>query len=158
MQQTKLRAGQWRGSIYVAGCDSRCYGTLTLVFNIGVGGCLCIWQLVPVGTYPLLFRQLNHVLLQSLTFLVLLLVVFCSHVQPQLQVLHLPLQLCYKSWICFLLRFGLLTQNMTTRADEIPNTVKGPTVEVLCNYIERKVGAYKCNPKQRTDARTGRDR
>ena len=58
-----------------------------------VGDKYTVCWLVSCGTYPLLFRESEHLFLQSLTFLVFLLVVFCSHVQPQLQVLNFSLQL-----------------------------------------------------------------
>lgn len=91
------------------------------------------------GTYPLLLRQPQHLLLQPLAFLVLVLVVLGGHVQPQLQVLHLPLQLGHHSRVCgFLLRLGLLRRESqpTTAAaaaagDQTHGAAKGPKVTAM---------------------------
>lgn len=73
--------------------QAKCYRNRICSFTC-LGAMYTVCQLVSGGTYPLLLRELKHLFLQSLTFLVFLLVVFCSHVQPHLQVLHLSLQLC----------------------------------------------------------------
>lgn len=68
-----------------------------------------------VNTYPLLLWQSLHLLLQPLAFLVFFLVVLSGHVQPKLQVLHLPLQLCHHRRVAsFLLR---LRFNDKSRSD-----------------------------------------
>lgn len=99
-------------------------------------------RLVSGGTYPLWLRELKHLFLQSLTFLVFLFVVFCSHMQPHLQVLHLSLQLCYYSWVCssFLFCFGLVTRKITTGRSDTLNTVMGQLQEPYEDVQIKKKG------------------
>lgn len=126
-------SGMWRAGI--VSLKSNLSSVLSLV-----SGMYTVCQLVSSQTHPLLLRELKHLFLQTLTFLVFLLVVFCSHMQPHLQVLHLSLQLCYNSWVCgsFLFSLGLVMKNITGQIRHILHTVMAHLKEPLWRRRDRK--------------------